>query len=359
MGASSVDSHHTLRMARLALIPGDGIGPEVMAEALPLLAWAKGRGLPLDWEIQPWSAARFLATGEALPDPAFEAIRDGFDAVLFGAVGDPRVPDNRHAEAILLRLRQGLELSVNFRPCAPMADALVPIKGARAEEIRLEVFRENTEGPYCLQGRSGRDRAVDEAHHSEAAIRRLLEAAFARAEAAGRPLTLAHKANVLKHGHGLWMRVFQELRAEHPRVAASAIHADALLCALVQRPKDFAILAGDNFIGDLVSDLTAAFMGGMGVAPSLSYAPHRPFRCAALAEPVHGSAPDLVGTGKANPAGMILSAALLFRHLGWADEATLIEASVTAALRNGAATPDLGGTLTTAAMGEALRTELA
>lgn len=329
-----------------------------MAEAIPLLDWARSKGRDLSWEVQPWGAERFLATGEMLPEAAFEAIRDGFDAVLFGAVGDPRVPDNRHAEAILLRLRQGLELSVNFRPCAPMVDALVPLKGVSAADIHLEVFRENTEGPYCLRGRGEGGEAVDEAHHSETAVRRLLEAAFARAEQTDRVLTLAHKANVLKHGHGLWMRVFNALREAHPSVKASAMHADALLCALVQRPGDFAILAGDNFIGDLVSDLTAAFMGGMGVAPSLSCAPHRPFRCAALAEPVHGSAPDLANTDKANPTGMILSTALLFRHLGWEAEARAVETSTAKALREGAATPDLGGTLTTKEMGAALRAGL-
>lgn len=346
-------------MPRLAVIPGDGIGPEVMAEALPLLAWAKARGRDLEWELQPWGADHVLATGETLPQAAFERIRDGFDAVLFGAVGDPRVPGNRHAEEILLRLRQELQLAVNLRPCAPATDALVPLKGVPASAIRLEVFRENTEGPYGLKGRSEPGLAVDEAVHTETAVRRLLDAAFARAEATGQPLALAHKANVLKHGHGLWMRIFHELQEAHPGVQATAIHADALLCALVQRPATFGILAGDNFVGDLVSDLTAAFLGGMGLAPSLSYAPHRPFRCTALAEPVHGSAPDLVGTGTANPGGMILSTALLFRHLGWEAEAAAIEAAAATALRNGAATPDLGGTLTTREMGTALRAGLA
>ncbi len=345
-------------MIRLAVIPGDGIGPEVLAETLPLFEWAKARGRELEWDLQPWGAERFLATGETLPDAAFTKIRDGCDAVLFGAVGDPRVPDQRHAEAILLRLRQELELSVNFRPCAPMADALVPLKGRTASDIAIEVFRENTEGPYCLQGWSQDGRAVDEARHSETAVRRLLEAAFARAEATGRPLLLAHKANVLKHGHGLWMGVFDALRAEHPGVMAFSMHADALLCALVQRPNAFGIIAGDNFVGDLASDLTAAFLGGMGLAPSLSYAPHRPYRCAALAEPVHGSAPDLAGQGKANPGGAILSAALLFRHFGWEAEAGAIEASVARALNAGAATPDLGGRLSTQAMGAALRAGL-
>src|SRR5690348_4394867 len=131
-----------------------------MAEALPLLEWARSRGRELEWEVQPWGAERFLATGEALPDRAYEAIRDGCDAVLFGAVGDPRIPDQHHAEAILLRLRQELELGVNYRPCFPAADALVPVKGVAAEDIRIEVFRENTEGPYCLRGHSGDGSAV-------------------------------------------------------------------------------------------------------------------------------------------------------------------------------------------------------
>lgn len=345
-------------MVRLAVIPGDGIGPEVMAEALPLLEWAKSRGRDLTWDVLPWGADRYLTTGESLPDSAFAEIRDACDALLFGAIGDSRVPDNRHAERILLRLRKDLELSVNFRPCEPSVDSLVPIKGVAAHDIRIDVFRENTEGPYCLIGRDDGATAVDEAHHSEVAVRRLLEAAFTRARVLGRPLILAHKANVLKHGHGLWMRVFHECRKAYPGVNATSMHVDALLCSIVQRPQAFAILAGDNFVGDLLSDLTAAFAGGMGIAPSLSYAPHKPFRCSALAEPVHGSAPDLEGTGQANPTGMILSTALLFRYLEWESEATSIESSVALALRDGAATPDIGGRLKTSEMGLALRSGL-
>ena len=345
-------------MARLAVIPGDGIGPEVLAEALPILEWTRSRGRELDWQVHPWGAEHYLGTGEALPEEAFSEIRDKCDAVLFGAVGDPRIPDNRHAESILLRLRQGLELSVNYRPCAPILDTLLPFKDLKAAAIRLEVFRENTEGPYCLKGHSDGFHAVDEAHHSDPAIRRLLEAAFERAELTQRPLTLAHKANVLKHGHGLWMRVFRELQGSHPGVQASAMHADVLFCALIQRPDAFAILAGDNFIGDLLSDLTAGFMGGMGAAASLSYAPHKPFRCNALAEPVHGSAPDLMGQGLANPVGMILSLGLLFQHFGWNAEALSIEDAVAQVLKAGGATPDMGGNLSTQGMGSAIRAAL-
>jgi 3-isopropylmalate dehydrogenase len=171
-------------------------------------------------------------------------------------------------------------------------------------------------------------------------------------------LVLAHKANVLKHGHGLWMRVFEELRTRHGAVAARGMHADALLCALVQQPGAFGVVAADNYLGDLISDLTAAFLGGMGMAPSLSWAPHRPFRCAALAEPVHGSAPDIAGKGVANPVGMLLSTALLFRHLGWGPEAQALETAVAEALASGARTRDLGGDLGTRAMGAVVRERL-
>jgi isocitrate/isopropylmalate dehydrogenase len=152
--------------------------------------------------------------------------------------------------------------------------------------------------------------------------------------------------------------VFEELRRDHPEVASQGMHADALLCALVQNPTAFGVIAADNYLGDLISDLCAAYIGGMGVAPSISWAPHRPFRCSALAEPVHGSAPDIAGKGWANPVGMILSTALLFRYLGWEVEAIALEGAVSAALESGAKTRDLEGTLSTAAMGKAIRDRL-
>ena len=344
---------------QLAVIPGDGVGPEVVAELLPVLQWAADRGRPLAWTSFPHGADHCLASGETLSEPVFEHLRDDHDAVLFGAVGDPRIPDGRHAEGILLKLRQGLQLSMNWRPCHPIQDRHVPLAGRTAADIDLEVFRENTEGPYGLQGRSEPGRGIDVAEHTEPAVRRLLEAAFQRAQARRRPLVLAHKANVLKHGHGLWVRIFQDLATAHPGVDARTMHADALLCALIQDPRPFGVVAADNYLGDLISDLTAGFMGGMGMAPSLSYAPHRPHRCTALAEPVHGSAPDLAGRDLANPCGAFLSAALLFRHLGWESEAGALEEAVSAALQAGAATRDLGGTLGTRGMGQAVRALLA
>ena len=345
-------------MARIAVIPGDGIGPEVMAEALPVLAWAQGRGRELTWEMFPHGADHYFSTGETLSEDTFRRLRDDFDAILFGAVGDPRIPDGRHAEAILLRLRRDLRLGVNHRPCAPMLDALVPLKAIAAADIRIEVFRENTEGPYCLKGETTKHGATDFAIHTEDAVESLLRAAFQRATALGAPLTLAHKANVLKFGHGLWLRVFGAMRAEFPSVQANAMYADALFCALVQRPKDFAIIAADNYLGDLISDLLAAFQGGMGLAASANLAPSKPFRCSGLFEPVHGSAPDIAGKGIANPAGMILSTALMFHHLGWELEAQAVESAVKAALAKGAATVDLGGKLGITDMGAAIRANL-
>lgn len=352
-------------MVRIAVIPGDGIGPEVMAEVIPVLRWAHARGLDLEWEPFPHGADHFLGTGETLSDDTFTRLRDGFDAILFGAVGDPRIPDGRHAEEILLRLRRDLHLRVNHRPCVPLMNSLVPLKGIAAADIHIEVFRENTEGPYCLKGESTAEGATDFAIHTESAVTCLLRAAFERAETLGVPLTLAHKANVMKHGHALWLRVFRAMQPEFPAVRSGAMHADALLCALVQRPRDFGVIAADNFIGDLISDLLAAFQGGMGMAASANLAVAgdpifggRPFRCDGLFEPVHGSGPDIAGMGIANPAGAILSTALMFRHLGWNEAAQTVELSVQQALQAGAATRDLGGSLTTAQMGSSLRAGL-
>jgi len=333
-------------MIRVAIIPGDGIGPEVMTGVIPLLDWSRARGRELEWVTFPYGADHFLNTGETLSDRHFADLRDTFDAILFGAVGDTRIPDGRHAEQLLLRLRQGLELHVNYRPCRPFLATHIPLKDLQPDEIDIEVFRENTEGPYCLRGRTEDELAVDEAVHTARAIRILLATAFEQASGRACPLTLAQKANVLKHGHGLWIRIFKELCADYPSVAAETMHADALLCALVQNPRRFGVIAADNFIGDLTSDLLAGFQGGMGMAPSASWAPHRPFRCNALFEPVHGSAPDIAGTGKANPVGMILSTSLLFRHLGWEEEAARLHQAVGEVLRSGIATPDLAGSAT-------------
>lgn len=352
-------------MVRIAIIPGDGIGPEVLVETLPILAWVRTLGREAEWELFPHGADHFLSVGETLSAETFMRLRDDFDAILFGAVGDPRIPDGRHAEEILLRLRKDLLLRVNHRPCAPILDRYLPLKGVAAADIHLEVFRENTEGPYCMKGQITEEGAMDFSIHTVTAITCLLQAAFQRAQLLRVPLTLAHKANVLKYGHGLWLRIFRSMQVEFPEVKSDAMHADALLCALVQHPGGFGVIAADNFIGDLISDLLAAFQGGMGLAASANLAVAQdpafkghPFRCSGLFEPVHGSAPDIAGQNIANPAGAILSVALMFRHFGWDEAAKAVEISVMRALQDGAATRDLGGLLTTKEMGMALRANL-
>lgn len=346
-------------MIEIAIIPGDGIGPEVIASALPVLEWAKAQGLPLSWTPFPYGADHYLATGEILSERHFLELQQNVDGILFGAVGDPRIPDGRHAEGLLLRLRQSLELTVNFRPCSPILDDFVLLRDRKACEIQIEVFRENTEGPYCLQGESGEERCSDFAIHTRNAVEPLLRAAFERAAVRGCGLTLAHKANVLKHGHGLWIRLFEELKADYPSVPARGMHADALLCELVRDPRPFGVLAADNYLGDLISDLLAAFQGGMGMAPSLSWAPHHPYRCQVLAEPVHGSAPNLTGKNVANPLGAILSLALMLRHLGFESQGHAVELAVGSALKKGASTMDLGGSLGCSEMAQAVMAELA
>jgi len=345
-------------MLQIAVIPGDGIGPEVMAQALPLPEWAQSRGGKRAWTVFPFCCERFLATGASLLDEEFLRLRDEFDAILFGAIGDPRVPDGRHAEEILLRLRRDLRLHVNHRPCHPMLDRLVPLKGLSASEIQIDVYRENTEGPYCLQGETQLRRAIDHSIHTEEAVEILLREAMEKASSRGCCLHLAHKANVLKHGHGLWMKVFEQLKPSFPEVQCHSIHADALLCALVMDPRPFGVIAADNFIGDLVSDLLAGFQGGMGLAASASYAPNPLHRCSALFEPVHGSAPNLAGLDRANPAGMALSTALLFRRMGWEPEASGVESALRVVLERGLGTQDLGGTLTCKQMGQAIQDHL-
>lgn len=344
------DAEHRLPL-HVALIPGDGIGPEVMAPVRRLLEWAQAKGLPLTWEWMPQGAEHFLRTGEALSESAFEHLRDDCDAILFGAVGDPRLPDGRHADALLLRLRRDLELGINYRPNRPIPTPFSPLKTELTSLTLMEVFRENTEGPYVLKGRREGDTGIDEAWHSTVAIDRILEVAFLRARQRNCRLTLAHKGNVLKYGHGLWLERYDRHRERFPDIQAETCLADALLCQVVLNPGAFPLIVADNFLGDLISDLLAGLHGGMGLAPSASWAPHRPYRCHALFEPVHGSAPNLVGKDIANPMGALGSLALCFHWAGWHEGATRLEAALDQALNNAPLTPDLGGKGTGSCLG--------
>ncbi len=341
-------------MIRIALIPGDGIGPEVVGEGRRVIDAAVEAGLvEVEMEEFPHGADHFLATGETLGDETFERLRDDFDAILLGAVGDPRVPDNCHARDILLGLRFRLDLFINFRPARVRLAELSPLRDAETRPLDIEVFRENTEGFYTGSGgilREGtpHEVAISESFATRHGVERIVRAAFEHARLRGRPrVTLADKANAVPHVYGLWRRVFQEVAEEYPDVESEARYVDALAMQLVREPEQFSVIVTENLLGDILSDLAAELAGGMGLAPSANLNPGRH----ALYEPVHGSAPDIVGTGTANPVATILSVALLFEHAGAETAARVVEEAVDASLTAGVRTPDAGGAATTSEAG--------
>jgi 3-isopropylmalate dehydrogenase len=339
---------------RVALIPGDGVGPEVVREAERVLSACVSAGLvTLQTESFPHGADHYLATGETLSDATFERLRDEFDAILLGAVGDGRVPDGRHARDILLGLRFRLDLYINFRPARLRLPGLSPLRGAEDHPIDFVIFRENTEGLYTGAGHvvsegGAEERAVSEAIATRRGVERIVTAAFEHARATRRKrVTLGDKANAIPHVYGLWRRVFSEVAALYPDIEAEMQYVDALAMLLVRSPERFDVIVTSNLLGDILSDLAAELVGGMGLAPSANLNPGRH----ALYEPVHGSAPDLAGTGRANPMAAILSAALLLRDHAAGEAADRVEEAVDAALREGLRTPDLQGESTTREVG--------
>jgi len=342
-------------MIRVGLVPGDGVGPEVVGEARRVLEAVAAAGLAdLSFREFPHGADHFLATGETLGDEAFAALRDEVDVILLGAVGDRRVPDNRHAHDILLGLRFRLDLYVNFRPARLRDARFSPLRAASDAPIDFVIFRENTEGAYSgagggIRGGTPQEIAVGENFATRWGVERIVRAAFEYAERTDRRLvTLADKANAIPQVYGLWRRVFDEVAAEFPSVEAERQYVDALAMDLVRRPARYGVIVTDNLFGDILSDLAAELVGGLGLAPSANYRPDGP----GLFEPVHGSAPDLAGRGEANPLAAILSAALLLEHVGAGEGGRAVDAAVTAALRADVVTPDLGGSRTTSEVGQ-------
>ena len=341
-------------MIRVALIPGDGVGPEVVREAERVMNACVSAGLAdIRAETFPHGAEHYLATGETLSDDSFARLRDDFDAILLGAVGDARVPDGRHARDILLGLRIRLDLYINFRPARLRLPELSPLRSADERPIDFVIFRENTEGLYTGAGRiesAGRpdERAVSEAIATRRGVERIVRSAFeyARSEGRGR-VTLGDKANAVPHVYGLWRRVFSEVAAGYPDIESDMQYVDALAMQLVRAPDRFEVIVTSNLLGDILSDLAAELVGGMGLAPSANVHPGRH----GLYEPVHGSAPDIAGTGTANPLAAILSTALLLRDGGAGAAADKVEAAVDAALEAGIRTPDIAGSHTTEQVG--------
>jgi 3-isopropylmalate dehydrogenase len=340
-------------MPRIALIPGDGIGLEVVREARRVLEQVADSA-SLDIELTDWDlgADRFLRDGVTITDEEFRSLDEDHDAVLLGALGDPRVPSNQHAKDILLGMRFKLDLFVNFRPCVLLAPELSPLSSIKGP-LRLDIFRENTEGEYTGMGGNFKTGTADEVALEEniatrKGVERIIRAAFEYAHSRGRgKVTLVDKSNVMRYVGGLWRRVFDEVGGEYPDIEQDAMYVDAMAMDLVRRPERYQVIVASNLFGDIVSDLAAEITGGLGMAPSANIHPGRN----ALFEPVHGSAPDIAGTGRANPLGAISCVGLLFDHFGYRDAAAQVDRAVVASFEAGKTTPDLGGDLSTEKVG--------
>jgi 3-isopropylmalate dehydrogenase len=347
-------------MSKIAIIPGDGAGIEVAQAALRVLTHLNDkRKLGLAWEVFDFGAERYLKTGVALPPGQIEVFRRDYDAILFGAVGDPRVKDNVHARDILLALRFQLDLYVNFRPCRLLDDRLSVLKGKGKKELDFVVFRENTEGLYNGIGGGFKKGTADEVTIAEEistrkGVERIIRAAFAWAKANGKKrVALADKSNAIP-AHELWTRVFKEVAAEYPDIVPRHMYVDALAMQLVLTPEAFDVIVTTNLFGDILTDLGAGLTGGLGVAPSASLNPDS----TPLFEPVHGSAPDIAGKGIVNPVAMFLTAALMLRELGHAQVALELEKAVEATVVAGETTKDLSGTLSTSQVTDAVLAKL-
>jgi 3-isopropylmalate dehydrogenase len=348
-------------MARIAVIPGDGIGTEVIRQAVKVLGCVAEEAR-LDLELVEWNlgADRYLETGVAITEEEKARLETEYDAILLGALGDPRVPDHAHAREILLGLRFRLDLYVNLRPVRLWDAAFSPLKNVAPEDVDIVIFRENTEGVYVGLGGTFKmgtpdEVAIEEDVNTRKGVERIVRAAFEYARSAGRRrVTLADKANAMRYAGGLWRRVFAEVGSEYPDIEREAMYVDALALDMVLRPSRYDVIVASNLFGDILSDLAAALVGGLGLAPSANLHPGKP----GLFEPVHGSAPDIAGKDRANPLAAILTGALMLEQLGFPREAGRIEAAVRRSIELRRTTPDLGGELGTEAVGDWICREL-
>jgi len=341
--------------ARIAVIPGDGIGKEVTPEAVKVLrAITSATRRSIEFIELDWGADKYLREGVSLPPGAVEMLRDEFDAILFGALGDPRVPTNQHAADILLGLRFKLDLYVNSRPVELLHDRLTPLRDRTERDIRMVVFRENTEGLYVGVGgffKKGTpdEIALQEDVNSRKGVERIIRYAFdyARLRKLKR-VCMSDKSNAMAFAHDLWQRVFKEVRSEYPDIDSRHLYIDTLAMEIVRDPAQFDVIVTCNLFGDIISDLGAQLAGGLGLAPSGNVHPGR----TSLFEPVHGSAPNIAGKGIANPLGAVLAAAMMLEFLGWEREASVTRAAVKSALFKNYLTSDLDGNRTTAEVGD-------
>src|SRR5499433_2214008 len=327
--------------ARIAVIPGDGIGKEVTPEAIKAVRAAVGGSRrdssarrQIEFEEFDWGADKFLREGVTLPAGAVEMLANEFDAILFGALGDPRVPSNQHAADILLGLRFKFDLYVNARPVELFHDRLTPLRDRKEADVKFMVFRENTEGLYAGVGgffkkETADEIAVQEDVNSRKGVERIIRHAFEYARVRKlKRVCMSDKSNAMTFAHDLWQRVYKEVRQAYPEIESRHLYIDTLAMEVVRDPRQFDVIVTCNLFGDIISDLGAQLAGGLGLAPSGNIHPKQ----TSLFEPVHGSAPNIAGKGIANPLGSILTSAMLLDFLGWKSEANLVRRGVREAL---------------------------
>ena len=353
-----------MKTYRIAAIAGDGIGQEVTPAAISVLdAAAAHAGVRFEWQPFPWGSQHYLEHGRMMPENALELLRP-FDAILFGAVGDPRIQDNVTLNGLLLPIRRGFDQYACVRPAVLYPGVRCPLAGRKGGDIEFVVIRENTEGEYAqIGGGAHRDGpyevAIQSAVFTRHGTERVIRFAFdlARRRQRKRLLTSVTKSNAQGFSMAFWDRVFAEVAREYPDIRTESLLVDAACMDLVRRPVDFDVIVASNLFGDILTDLSAAITGSLGLAPSANLNPERKFP--SLFEPVHGSAPDIVGKGIANPLATMLAGAMMLEFLGEADAAARVDRAVRAVLSDGrAVTPDLGGAGTTSGLTEAVLSRL-
>ncbi len=341
------------RPHRVALLPGDGVGPEVVAEARKAV---DALGLAVEWTELPWGSAHWHEHGRMMPEDWEPTLR-AHDAILMGAVGDPSVPDHLSLWGLILEIRQRLDLWANLRPARLLPGIPTPLAGRGPADVDMLFLRENTEGEYSgVGGRAHRglpsEVAIESSVFTRAGTERILRLAFELAESRRGLLTSATKSNASRFGYVLWDEIAAEIAADHPDVRYERVLVDALAARMVRDPGSLDVVVGSNLFGDILTDLAAAIQGGMGMAASANVAPGS--GAPGLFEPVHGSAPDIAGRGIANPSGAIWSAVLMLEHLREDEASARLMRALEEVCRDGPRTRDVGGTATTVEVGHAV-----
>jgi 3-isopropylmalate dehydrogenase len=352
----AVDSEKSAKK-RIAVIPGDGIGKEVIPQAVKVI---EATAAQVELSHFDWGADRYLHDHTTVPPDGFAMLGRDFDAILVGAFGDPRVPTNIHAKEILLGMRFKMDLYANVRPVRLLDAALCPLKGVEPKDVDFVVIRENTEGVYTDAGGVFKQGTLDEVATQEdintrKGVERIIRYAFEYCErhtklggTKRQRVLMCDKSNAMTHAGGLWQRVFKAVSGEYPQIMAQHMYVDALCMQMVRDPRQFDVIVTNNMFGDIITDLAAGLQGGLGMAASGNIHPGK----TSMFEPVHGSAPPIAGKNVANPLGAILTAAMMLGHLGMTAEASKIEATVLEAVRKKKTTQDIGGGLGTREAGE-------